>query len=116
MSRTITTFKQARPPMRLKYSWADVCRMRAMHQGASSIAEIAQAFGANKHYVRQIVHGESRPTEDSATRHSVPIVAPKNYPEEFLYSPEGQQWKRRGRGPGRLKPVIPLLPFRGIEE
>jgi hypothetical protein len=93
----------------LRYAWEDVCKMRAMHAAGHSVAEIAEVFAPiNKHYLRQVLHGESRPTADSHTRHRAPFVAPKNYPEEFLKSPDGQLWKRRGRGPARRRPVIPF--------
>ena len=86
---TTSTNKQ-RPSMRVKYSWEQICRMRDMFNIENlSISHIARVFKANRFYVAQVVHGESRPTEDSPTRHKAPVVLPRNYPEQFIRSPEG---------------------------
>lgn len=81
-----------------------------------SVAAIARTFNANEHYVRQIVHGESRQVENSGTRHAAPIVSPKDYPEAYLKGADGHLWKKRGRGPGRLMPAIPFTTIVQIRE
>jgi hypothetical protein len=83
--------------------------MRIMWSEGKPVSEIARRFGINKEYLRQVLHGESRPSADSHERHRAPIVSPQRYPEEYLQSPDGQLWKRPRRGPSRFKPVIPFV-------
>lgn len=97
---------RTRAPARCKYPWSAICRMREMHRQGKSIREIAELFSINKHYLRQILHGESRPVEDSGARHQSPLSRPLGNPQEYIRSSDGLSWRKRGTR-RRFQRVIP---------
>jgi hypothetical protein len=101
-----------------KYSWEQVCKMRELWNNGQgmSVREIMRLFPPiGEFYLRQILYGEVRITEDPDHNRPCFVNEVSDMPPQYLRSPNGELFRRRNSGRCLIRPAIPATTIAAIK-